>query len=129
MMVVTFQTYGQSDWTLLKEEQGVKVFYKIATCQEQQAPDPTNLETLDSGYDSFHLKIVNENDSQRVVTFSKETKTNGSNQLETLTVSAGTTKLETCEKAPKLILTQKEGDNWPIAVADFLEAFVFTIND
>ncbi len=128
-MVMSFQTYGQTNWTLLKEERGVKVYYQIAECDEERTQDPTDLYSMSASYDLFQLKIVNENAGEKSVTFSKDIKTDNSNQLETLTVSVGTTTIESCDSAPKIILTSREGDNRPIAVTDFLEAFVFTVNN
>lgn len=129
LMLISFQSYGQTDWILLKEESGVKVYYHITACDSEQSTDPLEMLEGDSDHETFRLKIVNDNGESKSITFSKVTKTDDSDELETITISSGTTLLETCEAAPKMILTQAESDQYPISVTDFVAAFQITIND
>lgn len=126
-MLCTLQTFAQDNWTLLKEESNVQVFYQSVVCVSAQDLDPLDTEAVDDSHDSFKLKIVNNNASSTSVTFSKITKTDDSDELKTITVPSGTTLLESCEAAPKLFLTKQEGDQYPIAFTDFLDAFILTI--
>lgn len=127
LMLFSIQTYAQDTWTLLKEESNVQVFYQAVQCVTAQNLDPLDIEAVDDRHDSFKLKIVNNSASNTSVTFSKITKTDDSDELKTITVPSGTTLLESCEVAPKLILTKQDGDQYPIAVTDFLNAFILTI--
>lgn len=129
LMLLSFQTFAQDDWTLLKEENGVKVYYKVAACDSDAVIDPLDWANGDPTHETFQLKLVNENSEDKSVTFSKVTKTDDSDELETITISSGTTLLETCTAAPKMMLTKLEGDQLPIAMTDFLAAFTFTINN
>lgn len=130
-MLMSFgQTYGQEvTWTLLKEESGVKVYYQITECDSKEVIDPLEWVDGDPTHQTFQLKLVNENGGDKSITFSKLTKTDDSDELETITIPSGTTLLETCEAAPKMKLTKEDGDLLPIAVTDFLTAFILTIND
>ena len=123
------QSYGQDAWTLLKEEAGVKVYYQIAECDSEDLIDPLEWADGDPTHQTFQLKLVNENSSDKSITFSKLTKTDDSDELETITIHSGITLLETCEAAPKMKLTKMEGDHLPTAVTEFLTSFVFTINE
>ena len=123
-MLCTLQTFAQDNWTLLKEESNVQVFYQSVECASAIDLDPL---AIDDKHDSFKLKIVNNNASSTSVTFSKITKLDDSDELNTITVPSGTTLLETCGVAPKLILTKQEGDQYPVAVKDFLDAFILII--
>lgn len=127
-MLISFQTYGQSDWTLLKEESGVKVYYQIAQCDGQESDDPLDMLEGNSREDILKLKFVNGASSVKSVTYAKVTKNDEVDELETIEIVVGTTIVETCEASPKIILTQQAGDNYPIAVNDFLEEFTITIN-
>ncbi len=130
LVMLSFQTFAQDDtWTLLKEENGVKVYYQITPCDSEQSDDPLEMLEGDSDHETFRLRIVNDNGESKSITFSKVTKTDDSDELETITISSGTTLLETCEAAPKMILTQTESDQYPISVTDFVAAFQITIND
>tara|TARA_R110001592_G_scaffold76723_6_gene231377 strand:+ start:1072 stop:1572 length:501 start_codon:yes stop_codon:yes gene_type:complete len=131
MVLMSFQSYGQDEtWKLLKEESGIKVYYQIVKCDTPpDVSDPLNIDVSSIGHQTFQLKLVNDNVGDKSITFSKVTKTNDSDELQSITIGSGTTLLETCEASPKLILTKIEGDNFPIAVTDFLTAFTFTIND
>ena len=126
-MLCTLQTFSQDNWTLLKEESNVQVFYQSVVCVSAQDLDPLDTEAADDSHDSFQLKIVNNNASSTSVTFSKITKMDDSDELNTIMVPSGTTLLETCGVAPKLILTKQEGDQYPIAFTDFLNEFILTI--
>lgn len=129
LMLLSFQSNGQEDWVLFKELSGVQVFYHISDCDSQETPDPFDLEDASPDGHSFQLKFVNSNSSSKSVSYSRVTKTDGSDEMETLSISSGITLVESCDDSPKMILTQQSGDGYPIAMTDFLEAFKITIND
>lgn len=130
LMLVSFQSYAQNDsWTLLKEESGVKVYYKVAACDSDAVIDPLEWVNGDPTHETFQLKLVNENNEDKSVTFSKVTKTDDSDEFEIITISSGTTLLESCKASPKLRLTKTEGDHFPVAMTDFLIDFQITIKD
>lgn len=130
LMLFTIQTYGQDEsWTLLKEENGVRVFYQIAKCNSSSDVDPLKWANGDPTFDLFQLKIVNNNETAKDISYSHITKTDGSNEKRSVTASPGETLLEGCDKAPHLKLTSAENDNYPVAFTDFLEVFSLSIND
>lgn len=129
MMLLSIQSYGQDDWTLFRELDGVQVFYHISDCDNQESLDPLDMGNAIPAGHTFQLKFVNSNPSSRSVSFSKITKTDGSDEMESISISSGITLLDSCDDSPKMILTQQSGDNYPVAVTDFLEAFKITIND
>ena len=129
LMFFSFQTYGQDSWTLLKEESNVQVYYMTVACGSMEDLDPLNIAAVDDSHETFKLKFINNNASSVPVTFSKITKVDDSDEINLITVPPGTTLLETCEAAPKLILTKQQGDQYPIAVSDFLNDFKITIQD
>ena len=127
--LISFQSYGQNSWTLLKEESGVQVYYQIAECSSSADVDPLEWANGDPTYDLFQLKIVNSNGSDKDVSYSHITKADGSHETRSVTASPGETLLEGCDNAPHLKLTSAENDNYPVAFTDFLEAFSLSIND
>ncbi len=117
-------------WSLLKEEGGVSVFYQLIPCESDQNIDPVELVNLeDLRHETFKLKIINNNTTSKNITFSKVTKTDDSDELQTISVVTGTTLLETCETAPKIMLTKQHEDKYPIAVTDFLNEFIINIEN
>lgn len=130
LILVSFQSYAQNDsWTLLKEESGVKVYYKVAACDSDAVIDPLEWVNGDPAHETFQLKFVNDNNADKSVTFSKVTKTDDSDELETITIPVGNTLLESCTAAPKMMLTKMTGDHLPVSVIDYLSAFTLTVND
>lgn len=130
LILFSFQTYAQDqNWTLLKEENGVKVYYQIAECDSEEIIDPLQWANGDPAHETFQLKFVNDNNADKSVTFSKVTKTDDSDELETITIPAGNTLLESCAAAPKMMLTKMTGDHLPVSVIDYLSAFTLTVND
>lgn len=128
--MLSFQTYAQDDpWTLLKEENGVKVYYQVSACDSDASADPLDMLEGDLGSEAFQLKIINDNPGSKSITYPKITKLDDSDELETISVASGTTLLETCETAPKIILTQAEGDQYPTSITEFVAAFQIIIND
>jgi len=122
---ISFQSFAQSDWTLLKSESGVEVFYKITECEEPL--DPTVIPAPAFGHQHLELKIVNQNASSVDVDFHKDIKLSGNDSPHTVTVAAGETLVSGCEAAPHVQLTETEGDDRPAAITDYLEAFDLTI--
>ena len=131
LMLFSFQTYAQDNWTLLKEEAGIQVYYQPVDCATQfDVVEPLELITaMENRHQTFKLKVINSNTSSKSITFSKVTKTDTSDELITVSVNAGTTLFETCEASPKLILTKQDGDQYPIAFTDFLNEFSLTIEN
>jgi hypothetical protein len=130
LMLFSFQTYAQDNWTLLKEEAGIQVYYQPVDCETQFDVEPLELITaMENRHETFKLKVINSNTSSKSITFSKVTKTDTSDELITVSVNAGTTMFETCEASPKLILTKQDGDKYPIAFTDFLNEFSLTIEN
>lgn len=127
LMLLSFQTFAQDDWTLLKEENGVKVYYQIADCNSSVSDDPLDL-INSTIYQILKLKLVNESSDSKSVTFSKVTKADDGDEFETTEIVVGTTLIEDCETSPKITLTQTPNDNYPISVEEFLKAFSITIN-
>ncbi|WP_286748137.1 hypothetical protein [Roseivirga sp. UBA1976] len=129
LMLISISTQAQEDnWTLLKESDGVKVFYQPEACQSQSVPDPLQAATIGFGHQTLKLKFVNSNSSNRSVTFSKVTK-NSSNELHSLNLAPGTTLLDKCDEAPRIILNQQKDDDYPVAFSDYIKAFELTINN
>ncbi|SHI28844.1 hypothetical protein [Algibacter luteus] len=129
-MLFSFQTYAQDSWTLLKEESNIQIFYELIPCESGQNIDPIEFaEQGDLRHETFKLKIINNNASSKSITFSKVTTTNNSDELETISVVSGTTLLQTCESAPKMMLTKQYQDQYPIAVTDFLNEFIINIEN
>jgi len=120
-----------NEWTLLKEVSGIKVYYKISKCESQDLiTNPTNFDPLlIDNHETFALKFVNENSTSKTISFSKITRTDGSDEMQAISLRSGATVLESCESAAKLILSKKSGDNYPISVTEFLQEFKLTINN
>ena len=119
------------EWVLLKEVSGIKVYYKISKCESQNdVSDPLKMtEDLPDTHETFNLKFVNENATSRSISFSKTTTTDGSDEIQTISISSGTTIIDSCESTAKLILTRKVGDKYPSSVSGFLQNFKLTINN
>ena len=119
------------EWTLLKEVSGITVYYKISKCESQtNIVDPLNFDpsTLDN-HETFALKFVNNNATSKSINFSKVTTTDGSDEMQTITINIGTTIIESCEATAKLILTQNSSDTYPVSVTAFLDEFKLTTNN
>ena len=130
LMLFSTHLYAQGSWTLLKEEANVQVFYELIPCENGQNMDPIEFsEQGDLRHETFKLKIINNNASSKSITFSKVTTTDDSDELEIISVVSGTTLLQTCETAPKMMLTKQYQDEYPIAVTDFLNEFIINIEN
>lgn len=123
---------SDDEWTLLKKVSDISVYYKISECETQiNVTDPSNFDpahALDN-HQLFQLKFVNDNTTSKSINFSKITTTDGSDEMQTISINTGTTIIESCETTAKLILTKTAGDNYPISVNEYLEEFKFTINN
>lgn len=131
LMLFSLQTYAQDNWTLLKEEAGVQVYYQPVDCATQfDVVDPLDLmAAVENRHELLKLKVINSNSTSKSITFSKVTKTDDSDELLTVSVSTGTTLFETCEASPKISLTKQNGDKYPVSFADFMNEFILTIEN
>jgi hypothetical protein len=131
LMLFSLQTYAQDNWTLLKEESGIQVYYQPVDCATQfDVVDPLDLmAAAENRHELLKLKVINSNTSSKSITFSKVTKTDDSDELITVSVSTGTTLFETCEASPKMSLTKQNGDKYPVSFTDFLNEFTLTIEN
>jgi hypothetical protein len=119
------------EWVLLKEVSGITVYYKIIKCESQDLiNNPTSIDpsSIDN-HETFALKFVNDNSTSKSISFSKITKTNGSDEMEAISLSPGTTIIESCETTAKLMLTQNTDDGYPISFNDYLNEFKLTTNN
>ena len=131
LMLFSFKSYGQDSWTLLKEESNVQVYYLTSTCGSMADIDPLDVGTTPDDYEIFKLKINNNNAASitTTLTFSEITKIDDSDETRTISIPSGTTILESCEEAPKLILSKQDGDQFPIAFTDYLNDFIINIQN
>jgi hypothetical protein len=130
LLFFNLNAFGQDSWTLIKDESGVKIYYQIEKCESQKDIDPIDMMTSeDLSHDTFKLKVINNNVSSRSITFSKVTKMDNSDEMTSIIATNGTTLLETCSSAPKMMLTKQESDQFPISVNDFINAFIITIEN
>jgi hypothetical protein len=119
------------EWVLLKETSGVKVYYKISNCEDQNnLVNPLDFDPNTMvHHQTFQLKFINENLSIKSISFSKITTNDGYDEMETISIIPGTTILDSCESAAKLILTKELGDKYPISITDYLLDFKLTTNN
>lgn len=120
-----------NEWTLLKEVSGIKVYYKISKCEStSNLTDPLKMtEAHLNSHETFGLKFVNENSTSTSVSFSKVTTTDGTDEMQTISISSGTTIIDSCESTAKLILTRKDGDKYPTSITKYLQEFKLTTNN
>ena len=121
----SMQSFAQSDWTLLKSERGVEVYYKVTDCEDPI--DPTIVPAPAFVPQKMELKIVNQNASSVEVDFFKDIKLSGNSSQQTVTANPGETLISDCANAPKVLLTEAEGDDRPVAMSDYVQAFQLTI--
>ena len=75
LMLFSLQTYAQDNWTPLKEEAGIQVYYQPVDCATQFDVEPLELITaMENRHETFKLKVINSNTSSKSITFSKVTK-------------------------------------------------------
>jgi len=118
------------EWVLLKEVSGIKVYYKINKCEStSNLTDPLKMtEAHLNSHETFGLKFVNENTTSTSISFSKITTTDGTDEMQTISISSGTTIIDSCESTAKLILTRKAGDKYPTSITAYLQEFKLTTN-
>ena len=121
----SFQSFSHSGWTLLKSESGVSVYYQVTDCPE--AMDPTVVPAPATIPQKMELKIVNNSGSDVQIEFFRDIKLSGNDALQNVSAAAGETLITDCATTPQVKLTETEGDDRPVALADFLEAFELTI--
>ena len=119
------------EWVLLKEVSGIKVYYKINKCEStSNLTDPLKMtEAHLNSHETFGLKFVNENTTSTSISFSKITTTDGTDEMQTISISSGTTIIDSCESTAKLILTRKAGDKYPTSITAYLQEFKLTTNN
>ncbi len=119
------------EWVLLKNVSGIKVYYKISKCESQNnLIDPIKMaENHLNSHETFGLKFVNENSTSKSISFSKSATTNDTDEMRTISISSGTTIIDSCESSAKLILTRKTGDKYPTSVSEYLQKFKLTVNN
>jgi hypothetical protein len=120
-----------NEWVLLKEVSGIKVYYKISKCESQNdVSDPLKMvEAHLNSHETFGLKFVNENATSTSISFSKITTTDGTDEMQTISISSGITIIDSCESTAKLILTRKADDKYPTSITAYLQEFKLTINN
>ena len=121
----SFQSFSHSGWTLLKSEGGVAVYYQVTDCAE--AIDPTVVPAPATVPQKMELKIVNNNGSDVQVEFFRDIKLSVNESLQTVSAAPGETLITDCASTPQVRLTESEGDDRPVAMTDFLQAFELTI--
>ena len=113
-------------WVLLKDTLGVKVYYEIAKCVSPLLPTQGVI-MVEPNQQAFKLKMVNSNRKSKTIKISIITKTDSSDEYKSVVINQGTTILD-CNEAPKLILTKKQGDFYPVSVLEFINSFKISFN-
>lgn len=122
---ISFQSFSQSGWTLLKSESGVEVYYQVTDCSE--AIDPTVVPAPASVPQKMELKIVNNSGSSVQIDFFRDIKLSGNESPQSISAAAGETLITDCASTPQVRLTEAEGDDRPVAMTDYLQAFDLSI--
>lgn len=119
--IVTAQVTTET-WTLHSDISGVKVYYGIAECVVEPSPDAmTDPTALSVGTSVLLLKIDNSNTQSVAVSWNNELTTKADIARSTVEVDASSTSKIDCTKAPKLILSESEGDGRPVSVTEAIK--------
>ncbi|OEK01388.1 hypothetical protein BFP97_07590 [Roseivirga sp. 4D4] len=126
LLLISFQTYGQSDWTLLKDEGGVTISYQVAQVtpeinSEAVAVAPADLPQY------LKLKIENSNSTDITVSWKQEIKTDGNSGLINFIANPGESIIDNRSMVPLLQLTRAENDQYPKSFTEYMDLFTITI--
>lgn len=127
LMLLSFQTYGQEDWKLLKEASGVAVYYLVAECDAEGPSDGMLAESTTRQV--IQLKIDNQRGEALTIAYPLTVKQSGNEDMKESSIATGTTVLSDCSQLPEISLTHESGDGLPISVSEYFQLFDVTIKE
>ncbi len=127
LMLLSFQTYGQEDWKLLKEASGVAVYYLVTECEVDAPSDEMLAESTTRQV--IQLKVDNQSGKALTIAYPLTVKQSGNEDIKESAIAAGITVLNDCSQLPEINLTHQSGDGLPISVSEYFQLFDVTIKE